>query len=288
MHAAPPSTGEWLSADGLALRYSDYAGPAYRPPLLCLPALTRNSRDFADLASDLAGQWRVICPDLRGRGRSDYARDSGSYNPLVYTADVLALLDHLGLDRVIVVGTSLGGIVAMLLALQAPERIAGTVLNDIGPDIEPAGLARIRGYVGQGRSFPTWMHAARGLREQSADIYPRYGIADWLDLAKRLMCVGSSGRITFDYDMKIAEPIHAAPADVPAPDMWPAFRALAAHPVLVARGELSDILSAATARCMAGEGADITVVTVPGVGHPPTLAEPEARRAIAQFLEKIA
>src|SRR5690606_20310872 len=209
------STGEWTSADGLTLRYRDYAGPADRPPVLCVPGLTRNCRDFGPVAEALAGEWRVVCPDLRGRGASDYAKDSASYRPSQYVADLLALLDHLGLRRVVAIGTSLGGIVIMLLALEAPERLAAAVLNDVGPEIEPAGLARIRGHVGQGRSFPTWMHAARGLREQARAAHPDFAIADWLRLAKRLMAVGPGGRIAFDYDMKIAEPFQTADGTAP-------------------------------------------------------------------------
>jgi pimeloyl-ACP methyl ester carboxylesterase len=279
--------GQWTSADGLTLRYRDYGGrEVARPPILCIPGLTRNCRDFEPVADAFAGDWRVLCPDLRGRGQSDYARDSNSYQPLQYAADILSLLDHLEIDRVVAMGTSLGGIVIMLLAMHAPKRFAGVVLNDVGPEIEAAGLARIRGYVGQGRSFPTWMHAARGLREQGGAAHPDYAIADWLRLAKRLMAVGPGGRIAFDYDMKIAEPFQTAAGTAPV-DMWPAFRALAGRPVLAIRGELSDILSAATLDKMAAELPGLHVCTVPRTGHAPTLEEPEALAAIERLLERV-
>jgi pimeloyl-ACP methyl ester carboxylesterase len=280
------STGEWTSADGLTLRYRDSPGRADRPPVLCIPGLTRNCRDFEPLAEAFAGEWRVICADLRGRGQSDYARDSASYQPLQYGADILGLLDHLAIERVVAVGTSLGGIVIMLLAIQAPERLAGVVLNDVGPEIEAAGLARIRGYVGQGRSFPTWMHAARGLREQAGPAHPDYAIGDWLRLAKRLMAVGPGGRIAFDYDMKIAEPFQTAEGTAPV-DMWPAFRALAGRPALAMRGELSDILSAATLARMKREVPNLDTVTVERTGHAPTLEEPVTQAAIARLLAGI-
>ncbi|MEO6040533.1 MAG: alpha/beta hydrolase [Croceibacterium sp.] len=279
--------GQWTSADGLVLRYRDYPGPAARPPLLCIPGLTRNARDFEPIVAAFAGEWRVLCPDLRGRGQSDYAKDPATYMPGYYLADLLALFDQAGLERVVAIGTSLGGIVTMLLALQAPGRLAGAVLNDIGPDIEPAGLARIRGYVGQGRSFPTWMHAARGLREQGGVAYPDYEVSNWLRLAKRLMAVGTGGRIAFDYDMKIAEPFNAPPAGPPF-DMWPALRALAGRPLLAIRGELSDILSTETLARMAREVPGLETVTVPRTGHAPTLEEPEAQAAIARLLARIA
>ena len=278
--------GEWTTADGLVLRCRDYPGGSGRPPLLCLPGLTRNARDFEPVAEAFAGEWRVICPDLRGRGKSDYARDSATYAPAHYVGDILALLEQEKLARVVAIGTSLGGIVTMLLALAAPERLAGAVLNDIGPDIEPGGLARIREYVGQGRSFPTWMHAARGLREQGGIAHPDYAITDWLRLAKRLMAVGAGGRIAFDYDMKIAEPFQAAPPADPF-DMWPAFRALAGGPLLAIRGELSDILSAATLARMQREVPAMDTVTIARTGHAPTLEEPEAQAAIAGLLARV-
>lgn len=278
--------GEWTSADGLTLRYRDYAGRDDRPPILCIPGLTRNARDFEPLAQAFAGEWRVICADLRGRGQSDYAKDAGTYTPLQYVADILALLEQAQLGRVVTVGTSLGGIVIMLLALQAPERIAAAVLNDIGPEVEPAGLQRIREYVGQGRSFPTWMHAARGLREQASVTHPDFDIASWLKLAKRLMAVGGNGRIVFDYDMKIAEPFQH-PEGSTSVDMWPAFRALSGKPVLAVRGSLSDILSARTMKQMAKELPGLETVTIRRTGHAPTLEEPAAQAAIGRLLAKV-
>jgi pimeloyl-ACP methyl ester carboxylesterase len=279
---------EYISNDGLTLRYRDYSGgEPGRPPILCIPGLTRNCRDFEPIADAFAGEWRVICVDLRGRGQSDYARDSSSYQPVQYAADILALLDELGIGDVIVIGTSLGGIVSMLLAMMAPQRIIAAVLNDIGPDIEPEGIARIRGYVGQGRSFPTWMHAARGLKEQGGMAHPDFKIADWLKMAKRMMAVGPGGRIAFDYDMKIAEPFQQAAEAAPV-DMWPAYRALAGRPVLVIRGALSDILSDRTLNRMAEEIPEVSVCMVSRTGHAPTLEEPEALAAIDLFLNRVA
>ncbi len=278
----------WTSPDGLKLHFRDYAGRADRPPLLCLPGLTRNARDFEPVAQRFAGEWRVICPDMRGRGDSEYARDSESYNPLTYVADIDALLEAEGIGRFVAVGTSLGGLMTMLLALGGVERIAGAVLNDIGPVIETEGLERIRSYVGQLRSFPTWMHAARALEESQGDIYPGYEISDWLRMAKRLMDCTGSGRITFDYDMKLAEPFRQPGGESVSPNMWPAFEALAGRPVLAIRGELSDILSDATLKVMAARLPGMASVTVPRTGHAPTLDEPEALDAIARLLDSVA
>ena len=281
----------WTSRDGLKLHYRDYSsrngGSAERPPLLCLPGLTRNARDFEDLAARLSNDWRVLCPDMRGRGDSAYARDSATYNPMQYVDDVSLLLEQAQIARFVAIGTSLGGLMTMAMALIMADRIAGAVLNDVGPVIEPAGLERIKGYVGQGRSFPTWMHAARAVEETQGAAYPDYEIADWLAAAKRAMVLGSNGRIVFDYDMKIAEPF--AKLDPAAQvDLWPGVDALAGKPVLILRGALSDLLSAETLAAMQQRLPGAEAVTVPRVGHAPMLGEPEADAAILRLLARVA
>jgi len=146
----------WQSPDGLRLHFRDYPGRADRPPVIALHGLTRNARDAADLAQRLTGEWRVLVPEMRGRGLSGYAPDSMTYNPLQYVADLKALLAQEGIERFVAIGTSLGGLMTMLLAIEAPERIAAAALVDVGPTIDEAGIAAIRDYVGQGGSFPTW------------------------------------------------------------------------------------------------------------------------------------
>lgn len=277
----------WQSPDGLRLHYRDYAGPEDRPVVVCLPGLTRNARDFEGLAGRIAGQWRVLCPDMRGRGDSQYAKNSATYNPLQYVQDINALFDELRIERFLVVGTSLGGLMAMLLAMIDAKRLAGAVLNDIGPVIEPSGLARIRDYVGQGRSFPTWMHAARALEEEQSASFPDYDVHQWLAMAKRVMTVGQNGRIVYDYDMKIAEPFER-PGGEAGVDLWPGYMALAGRPLLLLRGELSDLLSTETLGEMARRIPDAVAVSVRRVGHAPTLDEPEAVQAIERLLERVA
>jgi pimeloyl-ACP methyl ester carboxylesterase len=273
----------WTSRDGLRLHYRDYAGPADKPPLICLPGLTRNARDFEDLAERLAGDWRVMCLEMRGRGDSEYSKDASTYNPVQYLDDVTALLDETGIEQFVSIGTSLGGLMTMLLAMTAPERLAGAIINDAGPVLEAAGIERIKSYVGQGRSFPTWVHAARAISESQGVAFPTYDLDDWIAMAKRLFVVSPSGRIVFDYDMKIAEPF-ASLDPAAQPDLWPGIDALADKPVLVIRGAISDILSADTLEAMKARHPGMETVTVADTGHAPTLSEPEAIAAIERFL----
>lgn len=277
----------WTSRDRLKLHFRDYPGRADRPPVLCLPGLTRNARDFSHVAQQLAGEWRVICPDLRGRGDSAYAKNSATYNPMQYADDLRLLLEQEGIERFVAFGTSLGGLLTMIFAMTEPDRLAGVMLNDVGPEIDPAGLERIRGYVGQGRSFPTWMHAARSLEEAQGAVFPHYQIADWLAMAKRCMVLGSNGRVVFDYDMKIAEPF-ARPGGEAGVDLWRGIDGLNGRPVLLLRGGLSDILSADVLARMAARLDDCEMVTVADVGHAPMLDEPAAVAAIDRLLAKIA
>jgi pimeloyl-ACP methyl ester carboxylesterase len=280
------SDGWWTSSDGLRLHYRDYglAADPGRPPILCIPGLTRNARDFEGVAGRLAGAWRVIAVDLRGRGDSAWAGDPMSYNPLVYARDMEELIAGLGLSRFVLIGTSLGGLVAMLLAAAGSDRIAAALLNDVGPELEPGGLDHIRSYLGKSQSWPTWIHAARALCEAQRDRYPLWPLETWLVYAKRVCRLNAGGRIVLDYDMRIAEPLR-----LPAPEvvLWPAFRALAQVPTLLVRGALSDLLSEATAARMKAEKPDLEIAVVPDVGHAPTLEEPEAAAAVDALLDGV-
>jgi len=280
------SDGYWWSNDGLRLHYREYAGDTSRPPIVCIPGLTRNARDFEGVAERLAGDWRLICVDLRGRGESAQAKDPMTYGPLTYLQDLEALIRELALDRFILFGTSLGGLITMLLAMSDSRRIAAALLNDIGPVLEPRGLERIRSYVGKPQNWPTWLHAARALAEAQRDRYPDWELDQWLTFAKRLCKLSPGGRIVLDYDMRLAEPFKM-PGGESGVDLWPAFRSLAETPTLLIRGELSDLLSAETAERMQAEHPEMEVATVPRVGHAPTLDEPEAVAAIDRLLAKV-
>lgn len=284
---SPYENRYWWSNDGLRLHYRDYPGPDDLPPILCLPGLTRNARDYDELARSLSPRWRVVAVDLRGRGESAYAKDPMSYVPLAYVQDIEGLLGELGVSRYVAFGTSLGGIVAMLLAGTARERLAAVLLNDVGPEIMPEGLSRIGSYIGKSNTWPTWLHAARAVAEGNAQVYPDFALEDWLAMAKRLYRVNSAGRIVLDYDMKIAEPFRV-PGNEAGPDMWRALDRLRSVPTLIVRGATSDILAADVADRMTAVLDHAELVTVAGVGHAPTLREPEIVPAIDRLLARIA
>jgi pimeloyl-ACP methyl ester carboxylesterase len=275
--------GYWWSNDGLRLHYRDYPGGEGRPPIICIPGLTRSARDFERVAERLSPDWRVICVDLRGRGESAYARDPMTYVPLTYIQDLEALLRALEIDGFILFGTSLGGLLSMLLGAAEAKRVRAVLVNDVGPALEEEGLARIRTYVGRSSTWPTWVHAARDLAEVHRGAYPDWQLEDWLVFAKRVGKLSNSGRIVLDYDMRIAEAFRLG-GPVGGMDMWAAWRGLRDVPVLAVRGERSDILSPATLERMGQEHPGLRTVTVANVGHSPTLEEPEAQRAIGELL----
>ena len=279
--------GYWQSEDGLRLHFRDYpGGGAGKPPIICIPGLTRNARDFDGVAERLSGDWRVICVELRGRGESAYAKDPMSYVPLTYLQDLQALIADLALERIVLFGTSLGGLMTMLLAITDPGRIAGALINDVGPVPDDKGVARIRTYVGRPQSWPTWVHAARDLCEVHKVAYPDWELEDWLAFAKRVGKLNNSGRVVLDYDVRIAEPFKTI-ASAEGVDMWPTWRALAGRPTLIVRGELSDILTAETLERMKAEHGEAEAVIVPRVGHAPTLDEPEVQAGIDRLLARV-
>ncbi|HUE79022.1 MAG TPA: alpha/beta hydrolase [Sphingomicrobium sp.] len=281
----------WTSRDGLTLFARDYAAASGPPrlPVICLHGLTRNSKDFEDLAPFLAnGGRRVLVPDVRGRGMSDNDPNSRNYAPPVYARDVLRLMDLLGIARAVFVGTSMGGIITMILAGIARKRIAAAVLNDVGPEVAPEGLERIKSYAGKPVSIRDWDEAVAYVRRINAVGFPAFSDEDWRRLARRTFREQADGTPALDYDPAIAAPLAAGNIKAGSLLAWLLFRRLArARPTLVIRGGNSDILSSKTATKMQARAPRTVLVEVPGVGHAPTLDEPEARNAIEQFLESV-
>lgn len=289
MHSLPPSAAFtsrfYTSHDGLKLHYRDYAGPPNaRLTVVCIPGLTRNARDFEDVAPHLANRYRVICAELRGRGLSEYAKDPMTYVPATYVRDVVSLLDSAGLMRVAVIGTSLGGIISMILAALIPHRLLGVVINDIGPELDPVGLARIGSYVGRAKPIHTWQEAAAAIEAIDSVVFPEYRGEDWVRMARRRFVEAPEGGLKADYDMNISKPFIATAKAV---DLWPFFRAFRMMPILALRGAHTDLLSVPIFEKMQAEVPNLTRVTVPNRGHAPYLDEPEARRAIDQFLDAL-
>lgn len=277
--------GYFHSYDDLRLYYRDYGNQAgARTPLLCLSGLTRNSVDFHEFALRHAATRRVICLDYRGRGRSARDPDPMHYEVPVYLDDVQHLLAVAHIRRVILVGTSLGGIIAMALGAAIPTLLAGVILNDIGPDVKEDGRQRIAGYVGQAVQVPDWNAAVAHLRKGYAAAFPVLNDHGWQRIARGTFVETTAGNgLTLSYDLNIAVALREQ-AKQPLPDLWPLFRSLRPLPVLALRGALSDILTADTFIRMKREHAGMIAVTVPDVGHVPMLDEPVAETAIDTFL----
>jgi pimeloyl-ACP methyl ester carboxylesterase len=271
------------SCGRLNLSARDYAGTG--PALLLMHGLTRNAADFEPLAAALVGSYRLIVPDQHGRGQSEWDLDPTNYRSDIYAADMFALLDSLALAQVMMIGTSMGGLIAMVMNALRPQAVRAVVLNDIGPVLDPAGLARIQGYVGPSAPAKSWAEAAERSRAINAAAFPDFGPADWMAFARRACVEEPDGTIAFAYDPAIALSAGGAdPATVP-PDLWPLWELLAGKPVLVIRGALSDLLAADTvAEMRRRHPGPFTAIEVPRVGHAPVLDEPAALAAIRRFL----
>ncbi len=276
----------FTSGDGLRLYYRDY--PAAEPgrlPVLCLPGLTRNCRDFEISALRIQRTRRVLSPDLRGRGQSQHDPSFLNYHPGTYVGDLALLLKDAGVERAILLGTSLGGILSMLIAAGMPQVPAGVILNDVGPEVAPEGLQRIAQYVGRHAPVRDWAEAAAQARATYGLALPDLTDDDWLAMARRGY-VEVDGVPRLDMDPRIGDAVRAAPAGA-APDLWPLYAALKPVPTLAIRGELSDVLSVATFDRMQLEKPDLRRLTVPRRGHPPLLDEPECVSTIDEFLAQL-
>jgi pimeloyl-ACP methyl ester carboxylesterase len=276
------------SRDGLRLHYRDYDGSGERAPVLCLHGLTRNARDFDALARRIAPARRVISPDQRGRGLSQFDPNFMNYHPATYVEDMWTLLRQLGISRFVLIGTSLGGLMGMLMAAMRPQAFAGLVLNDIGPELDPVGATRIASYVGRFPPVKSWAEAVQQVRATFGHALPDYDDARWREFAALSFFEGEDGVPRAASDPKIGDALRAIPAPPGATQgMWLAFASLRSIPMLALRGATSDLLSPQTFERMQREAPQLECVTVANRGHPPQLDEPECRAAVDRFLVRV-
>jgi pimeloyl-ACP methyl ester carboxylesterase len=280
----------WKGEGDLALYARDYArsaGPA-RCPVICIHGLTRNSADFEDVAPWLAERGRrVIAVDVRGRGRSARDPDPARYNPKVYCADVLRLMDAAGISRAVFIGTSMGGIITMAIAAKRLSAIAGAVLNDVGPIISMKGLERIKGYVGKGKPVESWDDAAEFIKGINGVAFPDNTAEDWMRFARRTFRE-ENGKFVLDYDPKISQAIQGGQVKNTSFIAKLLYKRLAKNrPTLLVRGGNSDIVGPEEASYMRSAVPGLRYAEVPGVGHAPMLTEPAAREALESFLASV-
>ncbi len=274
------------AADGLRLYSRDYPNASQRPPVLCLPGLTRNSRDFEPLATKIGKTRRVISPDLRGRGKSQYDPEWRNYHPGQYAADIWRLLDSLRVEEVVVIGTSLGGWMAMLLNYQRPGRIAGAVMNDIGPEADPGGIARVVATAGRLDIVGSLAEAIMQAKSVYSIAFPNWNEEQWRAYAESTYRMLDDGRLDLNFDRNIG---HAAREGISGLDVdpWSMFDGLAHVPTLLIHGVLSDILTMPIIEKMRQRKPDLQVVPIPKRGHAPLLDEQEALDAITTFLDSV-
>lgn len=269
--------------DGLHLYCRDYGDPySAATPLLCLAGLTRNSRDFHHLAQRFSAERRVVTMDYRGRGRSAYDRDERNYRPEIYVSDALQVRIALGLEQMVLVGTSLGGLLSLGLAAVQPTAVAGIIMNDIGPELGP-GLSRIRQYVSRDHPQPDWESAIAFVRTNFPGMD---AMTDdhWRDTAEATYRQGDDGLLHYDWDIRISRHMQT---DAEIPDLWRLFRAASRIPLLVLRGANSDVLTEATLIKMHEAAPHMNSAVVPGTAHAPGLTEDAALAAIHDFLSRI-
>ncbi|CAN5508593.1 alpha/beta hydrolase [soil metagenome] len=275
------------SADGLKLHARDHAGAGDHMPVLCLSGLTRNVRDFEPVADLVGTGRRIVAMDYRGRGQSQYADDPQAYRPDFEAADAFLLLDTLGISRAAIIGTSRGGIVAMVMAAQNRDRLAGILFNDIGPVLGKQGLLRIRSYLGKSASFAGWRDAVVALK-RTHDAFRGLSEEDWLAFAHRVYRE-ENGNPALDYDLRLGETFPTAEEIEagPLPDLWALFDGLDGLPLSVLRGDHSDLLSADTVAEMQRRHPGLEATAIPDRGHVPFLDEPESVAAIRRWLARV-
>jgi esterase len=273
-------SSEFATVNGVKLHYLDF-GHSGMPPLVCIHGMSGNAHNFDGFAPHLARKYHVLSLDVRGRGDSQWG-PPGDYNAPAYVSDLAALLDYLHFFRVTLIGTSMGGIISMMFAGGYPDRVERLVLNDIGPEVEAAGLKRITDYMTNSPADFADITEVAAYYRQNYPPLKTVPETTLIDFVKWSVKPGANGRLTWKMDPAIRNIPRTGAAARPM-DLWVSYNRIAA-PVLVIRGAESDVLSRATVDRMRVVLPNVRVVEVPGVGHAPSLTEPEALNAIREFL----
>jgi len=285
----PYQENRFTTHDGLLLYFRDYGVRNENIPVICLPGLSRNSRDFdqfaQQIASDSTRPRRAITMDYRGRGLSDHDPKAENYNIVAEAGDVIALMDHLGLPQAHFIGTSRGGLILHIMATFALERISSIIFNDIGPEIELAGLRQIRDYLSAWPEPKSWDQAARALKATHGEGFPVFDNDDWMDMAKAIFS-DRKGVISPDYDPALVAPLKTMDLSGPLPDLWEQFELLANIPTLAIRGENSILLSTQTLETMKQRHNCLEICIALGQAHAPILHGHGPEIAVADFLRQ--
>ena len=280
----------YISDDDLRLYARDYSSALDKnknaKTILCMHGLTRNSADFEDISNVLADDYRLIVVDQRGRGKSAYDPNPANYNPLVYVQDMFVLLKELELSSVILLGTSMGGIMAMMMAAMKPEMVESIIINDVGPEIAKPGLDRLKKYIGQSAPVSNWDEAVKQTAVINSIAFPDADEQFWLEFAKRLYTEDESGCPVLAHDPKIAVPLMDTDANAVAPELWPVYELILDKPILLIRGELSDIIDIECVQRMQKMKPDMEFLEIPNIGHAPMLNEHNVDKVVLKFLTK--
>ncbi|WND02533.1 alpha/beta hydrolase [Temperatibacter marinus] len=272
----------YTSPDGLKLHYREYL-PDGEPlaTYLCMPGLTRNANDFGTIAEYLQDQGcRVICAEQRGRGNSEWDNNPENYDPAIYCRDMFHLIRNMlkSPPDLYAIGTSLGGFMSVMMNASDPTIFKGIIINDMGLELNQKGLDRIKSYVGKDKVINSWGEAIAGVKNANSSVYPNYSDKEW-DQFTRLLYVEKAGKPVANYDPAISTNLNEKP-ETAAPDLWPLMETLKSVPVVLIRGELSDILSSQVAERMQQEHGNLALITVSNVGHCPTFDTCEEKSAI--------
>jgi pimeloyl-ACP methyl ester carboxylesterase len=286
--AANHTNVDFRSSGGRLRLHAEVRGPEDASlTVLCLHGLTRNGADFGFLAGHLSARYRVITADQRGRGKSEWDPDPANYHPGIYVGDMFGLLDRLAIDRVVLIGTSMGGLMAMIMGASQPARLRGIVLNDVGPEVPASGLKRLRNSLNDRAPAATWAEAAQQAKRLNEIAFPDYVDADWETFARRTYVEDAGARPVAAFDPAILKGLDETDLTAVPPNLWSLWKQLGSIPMLAIRGALSDIISPQILDAMAAQHPDLTPITIANRGHAPMLDEPAAVAAIDAFLKSL-